>query len=346
LGPLLFLIYINDLPLHSNLLSYLFADDTALSNSSSNLDELFTTANTEFHKLCTYFRRNKLSLHPDKTKFLLILHNNTPTQPHHKLFINNNNTLETHQCNIIELNRVSPTDEMPAIKYLGVYFDQSLNFKFHISQISKKLSHALYSLRQVKNILPAIALRTLYYSLFHCHLVYAVEIWSNVPLSLLNPLITKQKAAIRIISNKPYNAHTEPLFKALSILPLSDLITYAKLKFFHSYHFQTIPSAFNGTWHTTLEQRHLDGNIQQLFNLRNNDDYYLPPSRTAFISRFPFYSLPSLWNNLPLNLKELASKNSFSYNLKKHLIDKLNDHPNCNRLLCPACLGAGLVGAR
>jgi len=193
LGPLLFLIYINDLPLHSNLLSYLFADDTALSNSSSNLDELFTTANTEFHKLCTYFRRNKLSLHPDKTKFLLILHNNTLTQPHHKLFINNNNAFENHQCNIIELNRVSPTDDMPAIKYLGVYFDQSLNFKYHISHISKKLSHALYSLRQVKNILPPNALRTLYYSLFHCHLVYAVEIWSNVPPHYLSHFSTNKK---------------------------------------------------------------------------------------------------------------------------------------------------------
>ncbi len=75
LGPLLFLIYINDLPLHSNLLSYLFADDTALSNSSSNLDELFITANTEFHKLCTYFRRNKLSLH--KSLFLPFLKPNT-----------------------------------------------------------------------------------------------------------------------------------------------------------------------------------------------------------------------------------------------------------------------------
>jgi hypothetical protein len=275
---------------------------------------------------------------------LLILHNNTLTQPHHKLFINNNNAFENHQCNIIELNRVLPTDEMPAIKYLGVYFDQSLNFKYHISQISKKLSHALYSLRQVKNILPPNALRTLYYSLFHCHLVYAVEIWSNVPSSLLNTLVTKQKAAIRLISNKPYNAHTEPLFKALSILPLSDLITYAKLKFFHSFHYKTIPSALNGTWHTTLEQRHLDGNIQHLLNLRNNDDYYSPPSRTTFISRFPLFSLPSLWNLLPENLKELASKNSFSFNLKKFYIDNLNLNPTCNRLLCPACLRAGLDG--
>ena len=112
-------------------------------------------------------------------------------------------------------------------------------------------THALYSLCQVKNILPPNALRTLYYSLFHCHLVYAVEIWSNVPSPLLNPLVTKQKATIRLISNKPYNAHTEPLFKALSILPLSDLIAYAKLKFFHSFHYQTIPSTLNGTWHTT-----------------------------------------------------------------------------------------------
>jgi len=158
----------------------------------------------------------------------------------------------------------------------------------------------------------------------------------------MKPLVSIQKAAIRIISSKPYNAHTEPLFKALSILPLSDLITYAKLKFFHSFHYQTIPSAFNGTWHTTLEQRHLDGNIQQL--LRNNNDSYSPPSRTTFISCFPLFSLPSLWNNLPNNLKELASKNSFSFNLKKHFVDLLNSNPNCNCLLCPACLGAGLVG--
>ena len=295
------------------------------------------------YRYLTPFNTAALEGNPDKTQFLLILYNNTLTQPHYKLFINNNISFENHQCNIIELNRVSPTDEMPAIKYLGVYFDQSLNFKFHICQICKKCSHALYSLRQVKNILPPSALRTLYYSLFHCHLVYAVKIWSSVPTS---PLLSKQKATIKLISNKPYNAHTEPLFKALSILPLSYLITYAELKFFHSFHHQTIPAAFNGTWHTALEQCHLDGSIQHLLNLRNNDDYYSPPSRTTFISRFPLFSLPSLWNNLPNNLKELVSKNSFSFNLKKHFVDLLNLNPICKRLLCPACLGAGLVGVR
>ncbi len=129
LGPLLFLIYINDLPLHTNLLSFLFADDTALANSSDSYDELFTFANTEFQKLCTYFRRNKLSLHPDKTKFIIISHNNTPTSPHHSLSINNNNTNENAACRITELSRILSTDEMPAIKYLGVYFDPSLNLQ-------------------------------------------------------------------------------------------------------------------------------------------------------------------------------------------------------------------------
>jgi len=273
--------------------------------------------NNEFHYLCTYFRRNKLSIHPDKTKFLLILHNNIITQPHHTLYINNNNLNENLPQNITKLSRVSDTDNLPAIKYLGVYFDQNLNFKCHISHISKKLSYALYALRQEKNFLPPAALKTLYYSLFHCHLIYAIEIWSNVTDSLLKPLITKQKAAIRLLANQSYNVHTEPLFKALSnILPLQNLITHAKLKIFYSFHFNTTPTAFHNTGRTTLEQRHLDGNLQHLINLRNNNDYFSPPARTTFISRFPLFNLPLLWNNTPDHLKDITNQNSFSFNLK------------------------------
>jgi len=341
-GTVLFLIYINDLPNCSSLFSQLFADDTALSASHSNLQELFSFVNQEFHKLCTYFRNNMLSLHPDKTKFLLISPNNIPFDTNLKLYINNNNPGETSHERILELSSVSPTDKIPALKYLGVYFDSQLNFKYHISQISKKLSYALYTLRSVKNLLPPHSLKTLYYSLFHCHLVYGIEIWSTAPAASIKPLITKQKMAIRILANKTYNAHTEPLFKILEILPLNDLINFFKLKFFHSYVFNTIPTAFASTWITTLEQRHNDGQLNLLYNLRNNDDYFIPFVRTIFLSRFPLYSLPDLWNNLPHVLKDIPSKKHFSISLKKHYLSKLNENFTCTRLICHTCLTAGL----
>jgi hypothetical protein len=79
LGPLLFLLYINDLPACSTLLSLLFADDTALAAEDDNLENLVTKVNVEFQKVCMYFRLNKLSLHPDKTKCMLI--SNAKTSP-------------------------------------------------------------------------------------------------------------------------------------------------------------------------------------------------------------------------------------------------------------------------
>jgi hypothetical protein len=71
LGPILFLLYINDLPLNSLLNDFLFADDTTLLASGPDLPELIEFVNSEFHKICTYFRQNKLVLHPAKTQFVL-----------------------------------------------------------------------------------------------------------------------------------------------------------------------------------------------------------------------------------------------------------------------------------
>ena len=69
LGPLLFLLYINDLPNATEMLPFLFADDTTAVESGSDLPALFEKVNLEFQKLSEWFRANKLSLHPGKTKF-------------------------------------------------------------------------------------------------------------------------------------------------------------------------------------------------------------------------------------------------------------------------------------
>ena len=206
LGPHLFLLYINDLPSCCDLSKKLFADDTAIYAIDDDIQRLLSTVNLEFQKLCKYFRENKLSLHPDKTKYLVISSSKQVQELKTSIFINNNNSNSNDLNLFSEISRIFPDDKTPAIKYLGVYFDPNINFKFHIQSISSKLSKAIYILRRVKNFLPATALKTLYFSLFHCHLIYAAEIWDCASKNLLTPIFLKQKQAIRILSNKKYNA--------------------------------------------------------------------------------------------------------------------------------------------
>jgi hypothetical protein len=215
---------------------------------------------------------------------------------------------------------------------LGVYFDPDLNFKFHISQIAKKLSRALYTLRQVKNFLPKDALVTLYYSLAHCHLSYASIIWGSAAEITVNKLFIMQKKIIRSILCTNYNAHTEPLFKELKILPLKDLIKYQKQEFMYNYKKNQVPRSLLRTWTTTQERRN-----DQEINLRNNETLYIPFARTDLISRMPLISLPKCWNSLPPDIQNVESKNVFKKKLKFYYLDQLSENYVCTRLFCPTC---------
>lgn len=147
LGPLLFLIYINDLPKCSNLFSLLFADDTTLSDSDNDVNTLVTRVNMEFRKVAHYFRVNKLSLHLDKTKFMLFSSNRAVQQLKIELFINNNSpSIEDENPNLIhKIEQIDSSSKIPAIRFLGVFFDPQLNFKYHVEQIVSKVSRAPFS---------------------------------------------------------------------------------------------------------------------------------------------------------------------------------------------------------
>jgi hypothetical protein len=108
LGPLLFLIYINDLPLSSALLSSLFADDTMLTKSGPNIDELANYVNSEFQKVVQYFRANKLALHPNKTQFLLFTHSLAAKENPPEIYINNNDVgLPPDQSKLIPIPNIN-----------------------------------------------------------------------------------------------------------------------------------------------------------------------------------------------------------------------------------------------
>jgi hypothetical protein len=213
LGPLLFLIYINDLPLCSKLCSLLFADDAALVARHKDLDLLVNFVNTELKKVCHFFRYNKLSLHHEKTKFMLFSYSPDVARTNVNIVVDNNDDLPL--LPVSPLSQVNDQCEPPAIKYLGVFIDSKFNFRYHINQISNKLSRAFFFLRKSKHFLTPSAMKSLYFSLIHCHLTYALPIWSSTLSSAFKPIVTKQKIAVRLITNSPYNAHTEPLFKSL-----------------------------------------------------------------------------------------------------------------------------------
>ncbi len=118
------------------------------------------------------------------------------------------------------MENVNNSSNEPFIKFLGLYIDPSFSFNFHAKQIHRKISSALYFMRTAKNILNTKALTSLYYSLIHSHLIYAIQIWSTCSQHLINNLFKLQKKAIRIIHNLRYNEHTESFFKISKILPL------------------------------------------------------------------------------------------------------------------------------
>ena len=129
-----------------------------------------------------------------------------------------------------KLEYVNGDSQIPAIKFLGVHFDPTLSFKYHIDQLNLKLSKTLFLLRRAKNILNLDSLKSLYFSSFHSHLVYGILVYSSVVPSVLNSLISKQKKTIRCITNSKYNAHTAPLFKKEKILPFDLLVRRSSFK--------------------------------------------------------------------------------------------------------------------
>jgi hypothetical protein len=334
LGPILFIIYINDLPSCSNFLSLLFADDTTLLLSHSDINVLIQIVNLEFRKVVNFFRSHKLALHPAKTKFMLFSNSPNVKSKNYEIVINFNNDGEDDNTLIFPIERVSVNSTVPAIRFLGVYFDENLNFKYHIKLLLSKLSKTLYFLRSSKNFLTPRAMKAVYYSLFHSNLIYCIQIWSCTSSVNLTPISVLQKKAIRLISKSKYNAHSEPIFKEQSILPFEKLILFFNLQTMQFYTQGYLPISFNNVWVNNASRYQNEFILQ----LRNRENINIPFVRLTSSTIQPLVNLPRTWCQFPNeNIKILRNKLDFKAELKKFLLAELASIVRCNRLLCPTC---------
>lgn len=333
LSPILFLIFFNDLPKSTQLFILLYCDDTTILASGSNLQELISFVNSELRNISVWFRANKMCLHPLKTKYT-IFHSNPQSIPWNDidLYIDENDPESTSYDPRLKqkLQYINHSSNIPAIRFLGIYFDPSLNFKYHVDQLCLKLSKAIFNLRRCKNLLTKKALISVYYSTFHCHLIHGILAYSCTTSNVLDRIVKQQKIAVRCISNSKYNAHTKPLFKKLGILPFDELTQFFKMKFMHAHKYNILPRSFTQVWR-------MNGTLNPRYRLRNDQDYHIPRFRTTLISRLPLISLPQTWNSYTqINLiKSEPMPHIFSKKMKKYLLDSIDE--SCNRLLCPIC---------
>ena len=228
LGPLLFLIYINDMnTVVKNSIVHHFADDTNLLSSDKNLKKLKNKINKELVLLFDWLCANRLSLNAGKTEFIIF----RPTKR-----VDQRIKLKINQITIKESNK---------IKYLGVLLDRNLSWNFHISELCKKLSRAVGMLYKMKNLCSTTTLRSLYFSLFHSHLTYGLLVWGLAKTSLTNKIFLLQKSAIQVIAKSDFLAHTDPLFHSLKIPKFADQYLLNLASTMWDYDKGSIPKSLN-----------------------------------------------------------------------------------------------------
>ena len=330
LGPILFLVFINDIFHCNNLFNLLFADDTTGLAKGKNIPDLVTSVNLELQKLASWLKSNKLAVNTGKTK-VMIFHPKGLPIPNVDFVFNNNDLNEPESPDLIfPIERITNQSKIPAYKLLGVYLDENLTFDYHYKILHTKLSKSLYSINRAKHFLPYSALKTLYYALIHPHFLYCLPIISCTSQKNINLLTKSQKWAIRLINKANFNAHTQPLFAFSNILPFPDLINQQNFHIIHAYLFNYLPQSFSN-----FLQRNHEAHLHD-YPFRNSNDLYVPQAKNDYLKRFPFYAYPKSWNSLPAHLKSIPNKSLFRINLKNHLMSPHKTF-TCNRLFCYVC---------
>ena len=280
LGPLLFILYINDICNISNYFGFtLFADDTTIVSAHHNIDILFSQANIELTKLFNWLCLNKLSLNIDKTSYILF--SNKQDDP--------KNTINIDSINI---KRVFSN------KFLGVTIDHKFSWKTQIADVCKKVSRCTGILNKVKSILSTKILNSLYSSLVEPHFTYCVEVWGNTYRTYLQSLYKKQKRAIRIVCKSSYLCHSAELFRKLEVLPLLHLVKYKTAIFMYKVFYNLVPA--NILSHFT--------HISNVYSTRQHENLYVHYARTKHKQMCVEHMGVNIWNSIEIetrNCKDL-----------------------------------------
>lgn len=222
LGPLMFIIYVNDIATIDNLDTIIYADDTTITSKFDSKMPDTKKLNDQLDNISRWLMSNKLTLNAKKTKFM-VFH---PRQKH------------VHPPKLVFGNQ--QIEQVHTFKFLGIILDSYLSFNEHIKSLSLSIARTVGCMNTIKTIVPKTTLKQIYITLIQTRLYYGNLVWGHKAQKLAKI----QKRAIRILSNSKYNAHTEPLLKENRLLKSTDIFKVQIQKFYFRLMTNEIPCSF------------------------------------------------------------------------------------------------------
>jgi hypothetical protein len=295
LGPLLFSLYINDLPLHiSNSSCEMFADDTSLHAKDPNIDTLTKKLQKTLDQMVSWSELNHMALNSKKTKCMLIT---TPQKRNHltksslQLFVKN--------------DQIQDVDEHVI---LGVTIQNNLSWGNYLEDLSSKVSSKLHLLNRIKPFLNTTCRKLFFHAYIQSIIDYASTLWDQSPKSDTNPLTNLHNRAIKITLNKSSLDGQD--YRDSGILPLKHKLMLNKGVFMHKIINKNAPAP-----------------LIKKFPKNNNRNYHndieVCHPRIETFKKSLQYSGSTLWNSLPDYLRHTKILNAFRCNYKRNLFARL-----------------------
>jgi exonuclease III len=293
LGPLLFCIFINDLPLaleDSSVNCDMFADDNTLHTNGKTTDEIEVSLQIGLDCVQDWCRENKMVLHPEKTKSMIIT------------------TRQKHQRQNLELKlklNSKCIEHVHEHKVLGVIIDDEMTWSSHISHVNKTLSRNLFLLYQLKHYVGTEARLSFYYAHILSHINYASNVWCGASANNLKLMQSLHRRAAKMILPDPALT-TEEKQRQLGILTLDNQFIYniAILMF---------------KVRQNLAPTYLRGLLELPTSRYGSEKYILPLPRIDIFKHSFSFCGPSVWNSLPQSISQCQTLSTFKKRLHEFL---------------------------
>ena len=290
LGPLLFLLYINDITDNLTSIARLFADDTSLAYSGDNYDNIQIEINRDLNNLNEWSKMWLVDFNPKKTKALVI--SNANNKPNMNIIFNN------ERVEIVENH-----------KHLGITLSDNGRWTTHIENIASATLKQINVLRKLKFTLSKDALSNIYLTFIRPHLEYACEVWDGCFENEVEKLEKIQLEAARIVTGLTKFASKEALYFETGWEILSDRRKNRKLTIFYKMHNHLCPHYL----YDCLPP--LVSDVSQ-YNLRNQNNYIIPMTRLSVSTKSFIPTTASDWNNLDPSVRNSPTVLSFKNRIR------------------------------